>query len=140
MKKILLPIILLSIVLLGCSNSMKDIENSIQSTITEFFNEINNFEITDDSESLSNYFTGDSSIKEKLISYLTTFENERYDEEVDHEIDSITVSKFNNLYKAEVEYKVISKESNLILVNSGMNLYLKNINNQFKIDSGDFGG
>lgn len=140
MKKILLPIVLLSIVLLGCSNSMTDIESSIQSTITEFFNEINNFEKTDNNASLSNYFTNDSSVKQRLISYLTTFENERYKEEVDHEIDSITVSKFNSMYKAEVEYKVISKESNLILVNSGMNLYLKNINNQFKIENGDFGG
>ena len=141
MKKLLLPIVLLSIAtLLGCSISMTEIEGSIQSTIDEFFNDVNDFGKTDNSELLNHYFTINTSTKEDLITYLTTSEDESYNEQVNHEVDNVVVSKYKNWYRAQIEYKVISKESNSILLTNSMNLYFEKINNQFKITAADYGG
>ena len=87
MKKILLSLILVSVFMVGCSNINKNIKDSCEDLVKNFFDSMNSIEdYTNESElaKLNEYFTDDSDVKDKLIHYLTIFESERQGEVVNN--------------------------------------------------------
>lgn len=144
MKKIGLSLVFVLFFMMGCSNISNDIKEESQALITLFFDQMNGMETYDndaDLESLHQYFTSDSNVKNTLSHYLTRFESERQKELVNNVIKKIKMDEAEGYFRATITFDIVSKNNGTVLYeDSTLNVYLNEDQGQLKIQTADFGG